>query len=74
MIIAVIVLVPISEQDAIRGKQYVFKAIEVFDYYFSLIAMDQGVCERYSLGHGVSSFLHELPESVDINKPRLLTA
>ncbi|MGA7543855.1 MAG: hypothetical protein WBW34_12405 [Nitrososphaeraceae archaeon] len=33
--------------------------------YPSLIARAQGVCGRYSFGHGISSFFHESPESVD---------
>jgi hypothetical protein len=41
--------------------------------YASLTAMAHGVYKRYSVGHRVTNFFHELPESVDINKPQLLT-
>ena len=44
------------------------------DYSSSSIASDQGCCERYSFGHKISSAFHEMPESVEQNIPRLLTA
>jgi hypothetical protein len=43
------------------------------NYYFSsCIASAQACCERYSLGHSISSDFHEMPESVEQNIPRLL--
>ena len=45
------------------------------NYYFSsLTASAKGFCERYSLGHWISSSLHATPESTEKNTPWLLTA
>jgi hypothetical protein len=43
-------------------------------YSSSSIASDQGCRERYSFGHEISSAFHEMPESVEQNIPRVLTA
>jgi hypothetical protein len=39
-----------------------------------LTAKVQGDCKEYSLGQWMSISRHEIPESVEVNKPRLLAA
>jgi hypothetical protein len=39
-----------------------------------LTAKVQGDCKEYSLGQWMSISRHEIPESVEVNRPRLLAA
>ena len=66
-----------GEYDILISKLFFWDRLRSSDsliYNYFPTARDQGCCKRYSLGHGISSAVQEIPESLEINIPRLLRA